>query len=226
MGRLKTKLLTWTSDKHEREKALKTLEAAAAIVQAGGVVAFPTESSYGLAGNATRPEVADKINELKNRPEDKLGLPIVVSDRWMAEEFLDLTPAAKHLMNAFMPGPLSLIVEPKPDKLAPNLAKDGVAFRISGLECARVLSQLVEVPIIATSANLSGTPPLYKFDEVRKTFEGKVEAILNAGNLPPALPSTIVDARQLPPTLVRPGPVPIEEILAQLKEFQPLLVTA
>jgi L-threonylcarbamoyladenylate synthase len=82
-----------------------------------------------------------------------------------------------------------------------------------------MLSHYSEVPIVGTSANLTGTPPLYSFEEVRKTFEGKVEALINAGNLPTTLPSTMVDVRGLPPALVREGPVPFDEVLAQLKEF-------
>jgi L-threonylcarbamoyladenylate synthase len=216
---LKTKVLAWTSDKHEREKASKTLEAAAAIIKAGGVVAFPTETSYGLGGDATNPKVVERLHELKQRTEEKLGFPVIVSDRFMAEDYLQLTPAAKHLMNAFMPGPLTLVVEPKRGKIAANISKGGVAFRVSGSECARMLSHYSEVPIVGTSANLTGTPPLYSFEEVRKTFEGKVEALINAGNLPTTLPSTMVDVRGLPPALVREGPVPFDEVLAQLKEF-------
>lgn len=223
---MKTKVLVWTTDKHEREKALKTLEAASAIIKNGGIVAFPTETSYGIAGDATNPKAVERINTLKQRSEDKLGLPIVMSDRWMAEEYLELSPAAKHLMEAFMPGPLSLVVSPKDAKLAHNLAKDGIAFRISGSECARLLSQFSEVPIIATSANLSGMQPLYMFEEVRKVFEGKCDAIVNGGNLPPSLPSTMVDVRRMPPALVRQGPISHEQVMATLREFQPAMARA
>jgi len=218
---MKTKVLVWTSDKHEREKAIKSLEAAVAFIKAGGIVAFPTETSYGLGGDATQPKVIDKLVELKNRTEEKMGMPIIVSDRWMAEEFLELNEAAKHLMNAFMPGPLTLIVDPKPGKLANNLSKDGgVAFRISACDCTRMLSQMSEVPLVATSANISGTPPLYKFEEVKQAFEGKCEALINGGNLPPTPPSTMVDLRKEPAVLVREGPVPFSEVQAQLKELQ------
>ena len=208
---MQTKIIKLEND---REKMAKAIDAGVAIIKKGGVVAFPTETCYALAADATNPEAIKKIYEIKGRDPYR-PLPIIVSDSHMAEEHCVLDERARKLISVFMPGPLTIVVEKK-SSLPDILTQKGVAFRIPGKEFTRLFVQQAEVPLISTSANMSGKTPIYRFDELKQTFDGKIDMIIDAGNLPPVRPSTIIDLRGRDPIAVREGPLSVQDVVREL----------
>lgn len=202
----------------EREKIAKILETCVNALKKGGLVAFPTETSYGLGCDATNDDSVRKIFQVKGRDPYR-ALPVVVSDERMAEEHFILDPRAKKLVKAFMPGPLTLVVERRNTLSQEFWPKEkGVAFRIPGKEFTRLLVQELGVPLVATSANISGKTPIYRADELSENFSGKIELIVDAGNLPPIRPSTIIDLRGRDPVVVREGPLSVKDVIHELED--------
>lgn len=211
---MKTKLYQFILK--EREKTARVLENVAAILQSGGVVAIPTETCYSLAIDATNPEALEKLLALGVLP--GLTNPIIVSDLRMAREYSAANEAAENICNAFMPGPVTLVVDLLPEsKLAPKLFPNGLSFRISSNIFTRALASELGKPI--TVAILPNTP-VYKLKELQQMFEGKLDAIVSSGDLPLVLPSTVVDVRQPLPVLIRQGPVPFDEILLVARKME------
>jgi L-threonylcarbamoyladenylate synthase len=215
--RMKTKILEVSL--RDREKAAKAIELAAKEIAAGNLVVIPTETSYGIAADATNAEAVKKIFELKERDPSK-PIPLIVSDLNLARQYSEINPIAEHLAQAFMPGPLTLVVDKKPN-IPDAVNKGGVAFRISSNTFARAISSEAGLPITATSANKSGEPALYSAWQVRQAFDGKVPLIILSGDLQQVPASTVIDTRCFPPALIREGPVPYSEILAELAKFAP-----
>lgn len=202
----------------DRQRTARAIDHAAKEILAGQVVVYPTETAYGLGADATNPNALENIYELKKRDAGK-PLPVIVSDIHMMRDYGVVNPVAEALAHAFMPGPLTLVVD-KTDKLPDKLSKDETAFRIPSSHFARGLVSAVGRPITSTSANESGSKPLYSEREIVAQFDGKVPVILTAGDLAEVPPSTIVDTRTVPPTLRREGPIPYEEVLRQFKKLE------
>ena len=159
----------------------------------GAVVIYPTETCYGLGCDATDETAVKRVFEIKKR-NGKKALPIIVSDRRMAEQYCYITGTAKALIRKFMPGPLTLVVKARgnlPKALTANSGK--IAFRISGNKTANVLAQALGKPIVATSANIEGKPEIYSGKEAIEKFAQCVDIIIDAGALPKRKPSTIYD---------------------------------
>ncbi|MBI5229320.1 threonylcarbamoyl-AMP synthase [Candidatus Micrarchaeota archaeon] len=211
---MKTKIIKMENN---REKQVKTIEIAASIVKRDGVIVFPTETAYGLGADATSDAAVKKVFELKVRPPEK-GIPVIVSDLFMIKEYASLSSIAEHLVKSFTPGPLTLVVDQREGKFPRELSQSGIAFRVPGNDFLRALVSGCETPLTSTSANISGEPPLYKIDEVIKLFDGKVDLILDQGNLPPIFPSTIIDVRG-EPKLLRKGPIDEKEVFAEIERF-------
>lgn len=188
-----------------QKNAAKT---AAGIVKKGGVIVFPTETSYGLGCDATNKKAVAKIYALKKRPTNK-PLPVIVCSVSQVQNYAVLSPVARRAVKRFMPGPLTLVV-PLKQKLP--VSKKTIAFRISSNSFARSLAHYANAPIVSTSANLSGEEPVFSFDEAGKMFGGKADLLVDAGNLPKCKPSTIVDLTGDEPVLVRPGKISFSKI--------------
>ena len=124
---MKTKIIRVSL--REREKAAKAVELAAKAIGEGHIIAYPTETTYGLGADATNEAAVKKVFELKARDADR-AMPIIVSDLRMAKEFGEVNAVAEHLANAFMPGPLTLIVDKKAGGISDTVSKHGIAFRI------------------------------------------------------------------------------------------------
>ncbi len=210
-----------------RTIASKIVMDAADTLSCGGLVIMPTETVYSIAVDATNDDAVRRVFEAKQRPLER-SMPIMVSDRYMIEEYAELSPLARHLMHAFMPGPLSLIVPRKTEAhLAPSISSGvGVSFRIPGNDFARAIVAELGKPVTTTSANISGEGPLHAADEIRATFMEKVDMILDQGNLAPVQPSTIVDLTGEEPKIVRQGPVSDVEIFRAIAEFKAKVVVA
>jgi len=188
--------------------------AAAAIVRQGGVVAFPTETFYGLAADATSEAAVARVFEIKGRARD-VAIPLIVADRTQVEACVGaLPPAGVALAEAFWPGPLTLVIRAAPG-LPPLLLGGGdtVAVRVSSHPVARALARAAARPITATSANRSGAEPTARPEVVLRELGSTIDAILDGGACAGGAPSTIVDVTGGAPRLVRAGAVPWDRVL-------------
>lgn len=192
------------------------IEKAARILKDGGVIIFPTETSYGLAVDATNETAITKMVRAKEQPEEK-NISIIVSDLEQAKKFGKITQDAETLAKKFMPGPLTLVVEKQYN--VPNvLAEKTIAFRISSNRIATELCKALGNPITATSANLHGRPNIYSGKEAIKQFGNRVHMIIDAGELPKIPPSTMYDVANK--RVLRFGPITEQEIKQALEETQ------
>ncbi len=186
----------------------QALSYAVKAMKKGGIIIYPTETSYGIGADATNARTVKKINRIKTR-KGKF-IPIIVSDMKMAEKYIILNNDIKKLIKKFMPGPLTLVVKKrmKTKKLLGG-------FRISSNKTAVNLARKLGKPITATSANISGNKPIYKISEIKKTFMGKVDLIIDAGSLPKRKPSTVYDSYNK--KILRQGKIKLKEINKCLK---------
>jgi L-threonylcarbamoyladenylate synthase len=193
------------------------LARAGAVLSRGGVVAYPTETFYGLAVDAQNRSARERLHRLKGRPAD-WSLPVIVSGIAQLEAVAEeLSPAERKLIERFWPGPLTLVVAAKPGTNA--AAPDGtIAVRASGLPLARMLAEALGSPITSTSANRTGAPPATTASEVERAFPSGIGLILDGGPCPGGLPSTIVEARSGEPRLLRKGRIPFDEVVRVLRE--------
>ena len=190
------------------------LRIAARILNAGGVVAYPTDTLYGLAADPRDPVAIDRLVDAKRRPAG-LALPLVAADRAQAERAAaGLTPLARRLMDAFWPGPLAIVVDAAEGLDSRVVGAGGtIAVRVPANSVARALARVLHYPITATSANRSGSPAPATAAAARAAFGPDIDAVIDAGPTPGGSPSTIVDVRGTAPRLVREGAVAWDRVL-------------
>ena len=184
------------------------LAAAAELLKAGSLVAFPTETFYALGADARNPAAVDRVFAAKGRP-GGMPLPVILGDRDDVRGVAAALPeGAEALMDVFWPGPLTLVL-PAAGDLPPRLLGEGktIGVRVSPHPVARAFARASGVPLVATSANRSGQPPPATAAEIEEHLGGSVAAILDAGRTHGGSPSTIVDLTVEPPRLVRAGPI-------------------
>jgi L-threonylcarbamoyladenylate synthase len=184
------------------------LERAAVIIRSGGVVAFPTDTFYGLAADPRNAAGVARIFLVKGRDE-RQPLPLVAADQaQVAAAARRLSPLALRLGARFWPGPLTLVVEASPDILPTVHAGTGtVAIRVPGHLVARELASRSGFAIVSTSANRTGEPAVSTAAGVVASIGSLVDAVLDAGTTPGGAASTIVDARGQAPRLLREGAI-------------------
>ena len=196
------------------------LAEAAKILREGGLVAFPTETVYGLGANALNEEAAKKIYAAKGRPSDNPLIAHISKPAELSALVREIPEAGQKLMDAFWPGPLTMVF-PKSD-IVPHGTTGGletVAIRMPSDPIANKLIELAGVPVAAPSANTSGRPSPTTADHVFQDMDGKIEAIVDGGAVGIGLESTIVDVTGDIPTLLRPGAITMEmlrEILGEV----------
>ena len=201
---------------------------AAEILRGGGLVAFPTETVYGLGGNGLDKEAAKKIYAAKGRPSDNPLILHVSSIEEVYPLVKALPEKAKKLMEAFWPGPLTLVL-PKSD-LVPKESTGGletVALRSPENALTLDLIRACGFPIAGPSANLSGRPSPTEASHVFEDLGGRIEGILEDGAVGIGVESTIVDLSENCPTLLRPGAITIEdleEVLGEKVAIDPTLL--
>ena len=194
---------------------------AASILRAGGLVVFPTETVYGLGGDATRDEAAKKIYAAKGRPSDN-PLIIHVADPADAERYAVTNELYYRLAKAFMPGPLTVIL-PRRDTipLSTTGGLDSVAVRCPSHPVAHKLIELCGFPIAAPSANLSGKPSPTCAAHVKEDMDGRVDIILDGGDSEIGLESTIVSIDgEDRVTLLRPGAITYDALCMVVSEVK------
>ncbi len=186
---------------------------AAAILRTGGLVAFPTETVYGLGGDARSDMAAARIFEAKGRPRFNPLIAHVASVE-AARRIARFTPDAERLAAAFWPGPLTLVLPLREDAGVAPLVTAGlptVAVRVPAHPLARQLLEAMDRPVAAPSANPSGKLSPTRAEDVLAGLGGRIEAVLDGGPCPVGVESTIVGLDG-PPRLLRPGGLPAEAI--------------
>ncbi|HEU4965696.1 MAG TPA: L-threonylcarbamoyladenylate synthase [Bacilli bacterium] len=214
-------------------KTFRTTEAeirqAAALLQAGDTVAFPTETVYGLGANALDPQAVDKIFQAKGRPSDN-PLIVHIAHRESVDKLVrgPLPDAAVACMDRFWPGPLTLVL-PCSDRIPSNVTAglDTVGIRMPDHETALALIDAAGVPLAAPSANRSGRPSPTTAAHVLEDLSGKIAGVVDGGAAGVGVESTVLDLSGEVPLILRPGGVTqemIKEVLPRV-EFDPALLT-
>jgi L-threonylcarbamoyladenylate synthase len=191
---------------------------AAALLRAGAVLAYPTETFYGLGALWSNAPALERLAAAKLRPPGK-PVPLLAADREMLGAVVaHLDRLALRLADRFWPGPLTLVL-PAAAGLPAGIAPEGkVGIRIPASAAARELSRLAGGPLTSTSANLSGAPPPTRAEDLSPEILRGIDAVLDGGPTPGGLPSTVVDlCGPGAPSLLRVGAVPWERILEEIR---------
>ncbi|MFC1788232.1 L-threonylcarbamoyladenylate synthase [Patescibacteria group bacterium] len=192
--------------------SVKQITKAIKILQQGGVIVFPTETTYGLAVDATNHKAANKIMKIKKRPLSS-PFPLIVASFKMAEAYVEFSPLMRKLARQYWPGPLTIITKARKGTNLTKLAcrSDGtIALRVSSHPLAKKLSQELLGPIISTSANLSGQPECYSIAAVHRQLDTQLlqpDYYLDEGALPRRKPSTIIKEVDGQIEIVRQGSI-------------------
>ena len=182
------------------------------ILSENQVLAFPTETVYGLGGNAFSKEVANQIYLIKQRPRNK-PFPLLITLKWLKKLCLWNDSRIDELIEAFWPGPLTLILNSNPD-LPKHLKNNSgtLAVRFSSSAVVQRLIELGEYPLIGTSANRSGFPACTSADEVASHLKDDVDIVIDEYNRTENLASTIVHCLTEPFKILRQGAISLKEL--------------
>ena len=210
-----------------KKPQMKKIQECVSILRKGGIVAFPTETVYGLGADGLNPNAIKKIFKAKKRPSDN---PLIyhISNKDDIKKFAKhIPPNTKKLIEKFWPGPLTLVL--KKSSQIPKIATGGlntIAIRMPSHKIALSLIDLLGNPIVAPSANLFGKPSPTLATHVFDDLNGKIDAIIDGGNSVIGIESTILDLSTNTPTLLRPGKISYSELKKILKkvEYHPSLL--
>ncbi|NLY75291.1 MAG: threonylcarbamoyl-AMP synthase [Firmicutes bacterium] len=195
------------------------LEPAARILQSGGLVAFPTETVYGLGAIFNNETALLNIFAVKGRPADNPLIVHIYGLDQLSRIAGSISPSAEKLIDRFWPGPLTLIFPKKPEVSSRVTAGlDSVAVRMPSDPAARELLRLTGIPVAAPSANLSGKPSPTLGEHVINDLFGKIECIIDGGACPAGVESTVLSLTGTVPVILRPGTVTredLEQVLGQ-----------
>ncbi|MBU1206609.1 MAG: threonylcarbamoyl-AMP synthase [Proteobacteria bacterium] len=189
------------------------IKKASQIIRQGGIVAFPTETFYGLGVDALEVKALLKIFQIKGREENKPLLLLVADRTWVPALVKEILPTADRLIERFWPGPLTLVFEAAAH-LSPILTANTrkVGLRVSSHPVAQALVQAVGRAITGTSANLSSQPSASLAGEVFQALGVQVDVILDGGKTAGGLGSTVLDVSGVLPKIIRQGAIPQEEL--------------
>lgn len=183
---------------------------AAGVLRHGGLVAFPTETFYGLGASATDAVAVRRVAQVKHRDEAKPLLVLVDSVAMAERVAAEVTPAARELMRRHWPGALTLVLRARADLPRELTAgTETIGVRLSPHPIARGLVSALRGPVTAPSANLEGAAPPATAADVLRVFAGAIDLVLDGGPTPGGLPSTVVDVTGAIPRVLRPGAVSI-----------------
>jgi L-threonylcarbamoyladenylate synthase len=187
--------------------------AAVAALKRGDVIAFPTETLYGLGADALDPAAVEKVFQLKGR-DIANPIPVLVADRTMLDRLVtDVTPLAERLIAEFWPGPLTLVLPARDDLPKPLLNSSGnIGVRISSQPIAAELVKALGHPLTATSANPSGQPAARTVDQARNYFSRKIEIFVDGGELTSRTGSTVAEICGGQIRIIREGDVSREAL--------------
>jgi len=215
--RVKTEVLRINSNKPDDV----IIERASSLIRSGEIVAFPTETVYGLGANALDPLAISKIYQIKGRSSDN-PLIIHIGDLNMLSGLVStISPREMRMIKKFWPGPITLIF--KKSKSVPKITTGGlgtVAVRMPRNKIALALIKRSGLPIAAPSANLSGKPSPTNASHVREDLDGKVKLILDGGRTEIGIESTVIDMTPRIPVILRPGGISKERIEDEIGEVR------
>ena len=203
------------------------IQQAAEIIKEGGLVAFPTETVYGLGADAINTEAVGKVYAAKGRPSDNPMIVHISSKNDLSYLTFEITDDIRKLMDAFWPGPLTMVVPAAP--VVPRVTTGGldtVAVRMPSDPVAAALITSSETPIAAPSANLSGRPSPTSARHVIDDLDGRIDAIIQGGDCQVGIESTVVDMTGAVPAVLRPGIITAERLsqaLGKTVEIDPAM---
>lgn len=196
------------------------IQKAMTVIQRNGSLVYPTDTVYGLGVNALRVHCLERLFKIKKRPETK-PVPVIVRDIEMAKKLAFIDKKIEKVLKAVWPGPVTVILKKR--EVVPDILTAGqrtIGLRIADCRLTQTLMANLAEPITATSANFSGSPPLSSSAEIIKIFAKsypRPDLILEAGQLPASLPSTVLDLTGQQPKILRVGPASKKDLLKFLK---------
>lgn len=191
----------------------EALEQALHVLRQGGLICFPTDTVYGVGAHGLQEEAIRRIYQAKGRSFEKAIALLLASEEQVQQVSAGLTPAGRRLAERYWPGPLTLVLPRHPGVpaiLSPGRAT--IAVRIPDHPITLRLIQMLGAPLAATSANRTGHPDPVTAEDVLHELGDRVDLILDGGPCKGGLASTVVDLTTDPPTILRPGPIPAEEL--------------
>jgi L-threonylcarbamoyladenylate synthase len=199
----------------------KQLEQGISILKQGGIVAFPTDTVYGLGAAVNLPQAVARVYQVKERAKN-MPLPLLLADKSQIGEVAEpVPPIAWLLAEKFLPGGLTIVLFKS--KAVPDTVTGGgktVALRIPAHPVPLALARGVGTPIVGTSANLSGQPSALTAEEVYTQLDGKVDLIIDGGRCPGGRESTIVDLTGETPLVLREGAISREELKSAYRHWR------
>lgn len=201
--------LNWSKETNTEE-----LKIVCNLIKNGEVVVFPTETVYGIGANALDKDAVGKIFVAKGRPSDNPLIVHLADKNKIGEVATDITETEQQLIDAFMPGPFTIILKKK--MIIPSIVSAGldtIGVRIPNNIIAKAIIQYSGVPIAAPSANVSGKPSGTTIEDIRQELENKVSAIVDGGETQIGLESTVVKVIDDMPVILRPGAITPEDII-------------
>jgi L-threonylcarbamoyladenylate synthase len=197
-----------------------SIEEAARILNSGGIVAFPTETVYGLGASISHPEAINRLFRAKGRPADNPLIVHLYRIEQLEEVAAAINPQARRLIESFFPGPLTLVLPKHPTvPYSVTAGLETVGVRCPANPVAREFLRLCGVPVAAPSANLSGLPSATSWEAVYEDLDGKIDCLLRGKPSTIGLESTIVDCSGTRPVLLRAGAVTLEQLLTVVPEI-------
>jgi L-threonylcarbamoyladenylate synthase len=199
----------------------KQVEQAVFILKEGGIVAFPTDTVYGLGAAVSLPRAVERVYEVKERPKN-MPLPLLLADKSQIGEVAEpVPPIAWLLAEKFLPGGLTMVLFKS--RAVPDTVSGGgktVAIRVPDHPVPIALIKGVGTPIVGTSANLSGKPSALTAEEVYTQLDGKVDLIIGGGRCPGGRESTVVDLTGETPLVLREGAISREELKSAYRHWR------
>ena len=206
----------------DRERAEKIVQTVAKVLEDGGSIVYPTDTSYGLGVNAFSETAIEKIFLIKERARQK-PISVAVRDIAMAKRIAVVSAAAEKFLARVWPGAVTVVL-PRRSNL-PEALTDGkpVGMRCPKHTFHKMLFGFIDFPVTATSANISGEGSIFGIEDLRAKFKNKKylpDLVINAGSLAPSQPSTVVDLTGKELKILRVGPVSLEELTRLFNELR------
>lgn len=197
-------------------KSIDALAEAARVLKMGGAIVYPTDTVYGLGCDATNTEAVERVFKIKKRPKTK-AVPMIIKDMAMAKKYAWFDSRVERVLDQLWPGPITVVLKKRfnlPD--AVTAGKMTLGMRIPDYKLVNYLVEAVDIPLVATSANISNQQSSHRISEVLRQFEKSFpqpDLILEAGNLAGSEPPTVLDLSESKPKIIRIGPVSPKKLM-------------
>lgn len=190
-----------------------SIQRAVAVLRAGGVIAFPTDTVYGVGAHGLLNDAVEKLYVVKGRPSEK-AIPLLLADAFEIDSVArDISPVARDLMQRFWPGALTIVLTKHPHLPPAVTSTATIAVRVPDHAVVRDLIRALGAPLAATSANRSGEPELLDAPSIARVLGASLDLILDGGLCSGGIPSTVVDASGEKLVLLRVGAIAAEDVM-------------